>query len=457
MKMIGSVSRAMPSVLNPSLRRYLLKKNDYMIVSTQKAKYLFLSDSLRYFKITDRSVDAYLGVCQTGGASKTSLTEKEIISIGNFLSRNDNHETISPQDNGHDFLILNLTNACNLTCTYCFTETTKNHRTMTFEVAEKAIQAMIKQNKSNEYSIYFFGGEPLMQKKLVKQITMYAYEEIVTKKKGKVTFLLNTNATLIDDEIIQLFRKYDFKVTVSLDGPMPQHNKNRVYASGKGSFEKVVESINALKKNRVRTDIKATFSPDTEDLVSVFSFFESLQLPYFYSFTISADYKMNTEETYFEEEQFIAAEKELRKVMDFFFSKMMRGETIYYSGLNQKLAILKYKLIRSHSCEAGRKSLTVDEQGNYYACQNMIPYKQTIIGNVNWGVSETQKHLYRSEDVDDLNECNYCTIRNLCAGGCMVGRCNSNGKTHRQMCRLFHIEWQNLLYFYALINEIKKN
>ena len=453
--MISNLTRVMP-VTKPSLRRYLLKKNDYIVVSTENSKYLFLSDSLRYFKIADRSVEAYLRLCKTGEMND-ALTEEDVKSIGTFLTRDDTPEIVSQPDEGHDFLILNLTNACNLSCKYCFAETAGNHRTMTFEVAQKAIDAMINQKNTNNYSIFFFGGEPVMQKSLVKKITLYAYQEIVIKKRGKIAFLLNTNATLIDDEIVQLFRKYDFKVTVSLDGPMRYHDRNRVFSSGKGSFEKVIEGVKKLKTNGVRTDIRATFSPDTQDLLSNFRFLESLQLPYAYSFTINSEYKMNLKETFFEEEQFDVVDSELRKVMDFFYEKILRGETIYYAGLNQKLMILRYKMIRDHSCEAGRKSLTVDEQGNYYACQNMIPYKQSIIGNVNWGVSVAQKHLFRSQDLEVLNECQDCSIRNLCAGGCAVERCNSNVKTQRQMCRLFHIEWENLLYFYALVKEIKKN
>jgi radical SAM additional 4Fe4S-binding domain len=237
---------------------------------------------------------------------------------------------------------------------------------------------------------------------------------------------------------------------------MEYHDRNRVYINGKGSFERVATSVEMLKKNNIQTNLRATFCPDTQDLVSNFKFFESMKIPYAYSFTINSEYKMNLKDTFFEEDQFEAIESEMRKVMDFFFDKIRRVETIYYTGLNRKLSMLRYKKKRAYSCEAGRRSITVDEQGNYYACQNMIPYKQTIMGSVDQGISNDKKMQFHSKELRLLNECHSCAIRNLCAGGCSAERYNPNSKTKRQMCRLFNIEWKNLLYLFALIIETKK-
>lgn len=444
-------------VVKRSLTPFLLKRKDYLVVRSEKANYLFLSDSLRYFRITDPSVEEYLRLCDTGDVDNTSLSEDEIISIGTFLAKKENDESASQPDTGHDFLILNLTGGCNLACKYCFAEITKDYQTMTFDVARKAIMNMIDQeNDSEEYSIYFFGGEPLLEKELIKQITEYAYNLVVGEQHKKVNFLINTNATLVDETIVQLFKQYDFKVTVSLDGPMNYHDRNRVYHSGRGSFNKVMEGVELLKNNEIRTDLRATFSPETQDLVSNFIFFESVKLPYAYSFTINSEYKLNKKETLFEEDQFKTIGRELRKVMDFFYTKIRNEETIYYTGLNRRLSVLKYKQKRTYSCEAGRKSMTVDEQGNYFACQNMIPYKQTIMGNVDTGIYEKKRYRFQSKDLALLLDCHQCVIRNLCAGGCEVERSNPDKKTKQQMCRLFHIEWKNLLYLYALLMETKK-
>ena len=442
------------------MERHLLKKEDFIVIRLGGVSYLFLSKTLQYFKITNPDIEEYLKLCVTGDTRDTFLSDDEIISIGQTLAVGEEVVEASASDISdvaHNFLILSLTSGCNLACKYCFAEITKKYNTMNFEVAKKAIDNMInQQNDRDEYNIFFFGGEPLLKKELVKQIAEYAYKEI-TEKDKQIKFLINTNATLIDDDTLQMFKRYNFTVTVSLDGPKMYHNRNRVYVNGKGSFQKVMKGIELLKKNNIQTNIRATFSPDTRDLVSNFEFFESLKLPYTYSFTINSEYKANLKETYFEEYQFEIIEKEMFRVMDFFYEKISRIDAIYYTGLNQKLSLVRHKKKRTHACEAGRRSIVVDDNGNYYACQNMIPYKQTVLGCVDSGFSEEKKRMFRSEELSLIDECHNCAIRNLCAGGCAVERLNPNNKTKRQMCRLFQSEWKSLLYLYALIMEAKKN
>lgn len=440
-----------------SLNHYLLKKSDYLLVRSQTNKYLFLSETLQYFQIADPSIEEYIKLCNKGNINQTFLDKEKIMAIGNYLATPKKENNEKQQDIKHNFLILNLTGACNLCCKYCFAEIKKKHNTMTFDIAKKAIDHMInQQSEEKEYFLYFFGGEPLLKKHLIKEITEYAFEEITERKKKKINFLINTNATLIDDEIVLFYRQYNFKVTVSIDGPADYHNKNRVYKNSSGSFNNVMKGINLLKTNKITTDLRATFSPDTQDLISLFNFFEELKLPYTYSFTINSEYKLNLKETLFKENQFEIIDKELHKVMDFFFEKIKNKEIIHYTGLNQKLLKIKHKFKSTHACEAGRKSITIDENGNYYACQNMIPYKHTILGNIHTGISNEKKKHFRSKELKSLIECNNCSIRNLCGGGCEVERNNSNPKAKLQMCKLFHLEWKNLLYLYALIIEAKK-
>jgi len=416
--MIGNLTLPMTGT-PPALKQYLLKNNDYLIVSFHKGKYLFLSDSLRYDKITDRSVSEYLRLCQTEDVKNTFLSKKEIVSIACYLNRKENQQRPLQPANRYHVLTLNLTNECNLKCKTCSTGTTKVHRTMTFEIAKKAIDAMVSQGEDEKaFTVCFAGGEPLMKKSLVEQITAYTIEEIAIKMKQKVTFQLHTNGTLIDGETIRFLRKYGFKVIVHLDGAKACHDANRVYASGKGSFEKVIESIHLLRKNSVKTEIKATFPLNTPDLVSNFNFLEILKAPYSYSFNVSPEHPMN-------DGQLQALDSALKNVMDFFYVKIRHGEPIYYAGLNRKLSSLNQRMKKNGSNESDEKSHRIDAQGEGY------------------------KRLER------LDECQTCSIRNICSGDDEVRGCNLDFNTERRMCRLFQIEWKNLLYLYALLKEEK--
>ena len=441
-----------------SMSKFLLDEKDYLIINSKDNDYLFLSDSLQYFKITNTVVEEYLKLCESKEIDKTLLSEEEIMTIGNYLKqeKKDADEPTNPNVS-HSFLILNLTSGCNLSCKYCFAETIQKHKTMSLDIAKKAIDNMLFQNgKIDEYSIYFFGGEPLLKKELVQQITEYAYSEITQKRNKKIIFRINTNATLIDDAICSLFKQYDFHVTISIDGPMELHDTNRIYANGRGSYDNVMKSISFLKDNNITTNLRATFNPKVRNLVPIFDFFEKMELPYAYSFTINSDYKSNANETYFAEDQFEFIDKELKKVMDYFVLKITNRERIFCTGIVRKLNTIKYKQIRTHSCEAGRTSLTVDETGSYFACQNMLPYKQSIMGNVNTGIDNEARTKFMSKDLKSLSGCTRCKIRNLCVGGCEVERINSNYGLNSQICKFAQIEWKNILYAYSRIMEIKE-
>jgi uncharacterized protein len=355
-----------------------------------------------------------------------------------------------------NFLILNITGGCNLACKYCFAETAGNKKSMTLETARKAIDNLLAQkNEINEYSIYYFGGEPLLKKELLRQITEYAYREIAVKRNKMVNFLVNTNATLINKEAIELFRQYRFRVTVSIDGPKEIHDANRIYYNGKGSYVEVEEKINLLKENNITTNLRATFSPKIKNLVSIFDFFEKLQLPYAYSFTLTNDYKSNSADTHFDKRQLEGITRELQAVMDYFVAKIINRETVSCTGLYRKIGTIGSKIRRTHSCEAGRRSLTVDENGKYFACQNMIPYKQTCFGDVNTNINDLKRQQFMSKDIANISQCRNCSIRNLCLGGCEVERIGSNNILDKQMCDFFRMEWKNILYAYSRLMEFK--
>ena len=161
-----------------SVAEYLLNETDFEVIRSGNHNYLFLADSLRFFRITNPKIEEYLRLCVTKNSTNTSLLNEEIICLGNNLKENEKQESERAPVFDCNFLILNITAGCNLACKYCFAETDKDKKSMPLETAQKAINNMLSQkNEINEYSIYYFGGEPLFKKKLLRQITEYAYQE----------------------------------------------------------------------------------------------------------------------------------------------------------------------------------------------------------------------------------------------------------------------------------------
>lgn len=436
-----------------SVAEYLLNKTDFEIIRTDDNNYLFMADSLRFFKITNPKIEEYLRISSSENISKVLLSEEEIAQIGTFLMQDEKAMEAETPDLDYGSLTLNITNGCNLACKYCFANTNaKNFQTMTFEIAQKAIDNMLTQKRElDEYTIFYFGGEPLLKKELLRQISEYAQQEIAVKRRKKLKFLINTNATLIDEQALSLFKEYSFKVTVSIDGPKEIHDANRIYSNGKGSYNKVEKCIQLLKKNTITTQLRPTFSPKLKNLTAAFDFFEKQELPYGYAFSHTTNYQSDLHDTYFNEQQMEETNNEFRAVMDYFVEKIKRKEKIFCAELMRKANLIHYKAKRTHLCEAGRKSVAVDEMGNYFACQTMIPHRHAAIGNVYSNLNDAKRHQYMAKDISQITLCDNCTIRGLCVGGCEVERMNfeDNVLLHKQMCDLFRLEWNNILYFYA--------
>lgn len=177
------------------------------------------------------------------GFLKTSIVEKiehpETKSI-KFLS-----------DNYVHMLLLQVTQQCNLRCSYCAYSGNYNNRIhdsqkMNFNTAQNAIDFYFYHSKNREeLSIGFYGGEPLIEFSLIKKCVEYCEEH----KSGKeINYRVTTNGTLINDVIIDFFIKYNFSVTISLDGDKEAHDKNRKFRDGRGSFDLILKNLSKIRE-----------------------------------------------------------------------------------------------------------------------------------------------------------------------------------------------------------------
>lgn len=139
-----------------------------------------------------------------------------------------------------------VTTVCNMGCVYCQANngTECSHLIMGKEMAEKAVDIAL-QSPEQSLCFEFQGGEPLVNFKIIKHIVEYAEEH---KEKHDIAYTVVTNLTLLDDEILDFFIRYNFGISTSLDGNELIHNSNRPYIDGKGTFLKVLESVDRIRK-----------------------------------------------------------------------------------------------------------------------------------------------------------------------------------------------------------------
>ena len=150
-------------------------------------------------------------------------------------------------------LCLHVAHTCNLNCSYCFASQGKYHgdrAVMSYEVGKRALDFLIENSGTRRnLEVDFFGGEPLMNFQVVKDLVAYARS--VEKEKGKnFRFTLTTNGVLVDDEVIQWANRECSNVVLSLDGRKEIHDRYRVDYAGNGSWEKIVPKFRKFVEAR---------------------------------------------------------------------------------------------------------------------------------------------------------------------------------------------------------------
>lgn len=252
----------------------LLQQGDFHIFSFDKKKYVFLSGSQQILEISNPTMDAYFKRC-AGRDDGNALGDTTIDKVTETLKSLCTVPSACCEKQKQDMLTLNITHGCNMSCKYCFASTLQDRKSvMSLSVARNAIANMLEGNPDSErYTIYFFGGEPLLHKQFVRDVVEIAKEEIIFRRNKNVCFLLNTNGTLIDDDMMNFFVQEKFTVTVSIDGPQKVNDANRVFFNGRGSFRRITENIERLKKGGVDFNLRATISPKNTRLLETFLFF----------------------------------------------------------------------------------------------------------------------------------------------------------------------------------------
>lgn len=178
-------------------------------------------------------------------------------------------------------MVLQVTQQCNLRCSYCaysgvYHNRTHNSERMSIETAKKAIDFYISRaGESDRLFLGFYGGEPLLEFNLIKQCVAYIKQNVEGKK---LSFGITTNATLLDDEKIKYFYDNDFNLTISIDGSKQEHDACRVFSDGSGSFDIVIRNIKRVKElypeYSKRVMISTVVSPKS-DLNHVLEYFDT--------------------------------------------------------------------------------------------------------------------------------------------------------------------------------------
>ncbi len=306
-----------------------------------------------------------------------------------------------------------LTSGCNLACKYCFEKSCKPHRTMDIATAKSAVDLLFDYSASeSNLSILFFGGEPTLKFDLIKEITEYA-EELAVIKKKTIEFDMTSNGILLNEEMIDFFSSHKIKVLLSIDGLKESHNRFRVDKSGNGTFERVIKGMKLLKNSQPWIGTKMTVSP--ENVPNLFDDVLGLYKLGVNDFIIG--HVTETEWSLADRQKFISNLKKLYK-----WYKNSTHSDIKLSGDIQIGGDDQLKKINPFVCEAGTSRICVNTNGEISACGRVLALNNhqliSKLGHVKYGIYNLNNRLDFVSGLKLQSACSKKGIEGDYHGGC---------------------------------------
>ena len=340
-------------------------------------------------------------------------------------------------------LCLHVAHTCNLNCEYCFASQGKYHgerALMSFEVGKRALDFLIENSGTRRnLEVDFFGGEPLMNWDVVKELVSYArVQEKIHNKNFR--FTLTTNGILIDDDVIDFCNKEMSNVVLSLDGRKDVHDRLRKDYQGRGSYDIIVPKFQEFVKRREGKSyyMRGTFTHNNIDFTNdIFHMadlgFTELSMepvvcsPEDASALTEADLPI-----LFEQYEILAKEMIKRK-------KAGNGFTFYHYMLDLTHGPCIYK--RISGCGSGTEYMAVTPTGDLYPCHQFVGDTKYLLGNIWDGVTNKDiQNEFKLCNAYARPECNDCWAKLYCSGGCAANSYHASGKItgiYKYGCELF--------------------
>ncbi|MBQ7288858.1 MAG: thioether cross-link-forming SCIFF peptide maturase [Clostridia bacterium] len=340
-------------------------------------------------------------------------------------------------------LCLHVAHTCNLNCSYCFASQGKYHgdrAVMSFEVGKRALDFLIENSAGRRnLEVDFFGGEPLMNFEVVKQLVAYARTR--EKECGKnFRFTLTTNGMLLDDEVIDFANREMSNVVLSLDGRKEIHDRFRVDYAGNGSWERIVPKFQKLVQARGHKNyyMRGTFTHANPDFLADI---EQMLALGFTELSMEPVVCAADDPSALTEADMPIVLEQYERLAKRMLERHRAGKpfTFYHYMIDLTGGPCIYK--RISGCGSGTEYMAVTPWGDLYPCHQFVGEEKFKLGNVWDGVTNPAVQA----DFADCNVyarpgCKDCWARLYCSGGCAANAYHATGSVrgvYEDGCVLF--------------------
>ena len=327
-------------------------------------------------------------------------------------------------------LCLHIAHDCNLACKYCFAEEGEYHgrrALMSFEVGKKALDFLVA-NSGNRVNLEvdFFGGEPLMNFDVVKQLVEYG-RTLEEPNNKKFRFTLTTNGVLLNQDIIDFANKEMANVVLSIDGRKEVHDFMRPRRGGQGSYDEIVPKFEKVAESRNQMDyyVRGTFTHHNLDFSEDVLHLADLGFKQISVQPVVADekedYAITEADIPYIKEQYDKLAQEMIKR-----SKEGKGFNFFHFMIDLEGGPCVAK--RLSGCGSGTEYLAVTPWGDFYPCHQFVGQDEFLMGNVDDGITRTEiQDTFKGCNVYAKEKCKDCFAKFYCSGGCAANSYNFHG------------------------------
>lgn len=407
----------------------------YENTTTEEIVTIMLEKYVDDFDISDREIRETLAAVEELKMDGQLFTEDEYTDLSIDLR---NRQTYVKA------LCLNVSHTCNLSCEYCFASQGKyngNRAIMSYEVGQRAIDYLLENSGYHRnLDIDFFGGEPLMAWKVVKEIVAYARSKEKEYKNKTFRFTFTTNGMLLNDEVTDFLNQEMYNVVLSLDGRKEVHDRLRKTVTGKGSYDHIVPKFQQFVEKRGDKEyyVRGTYTHNNVDFSN----------DIFHIADLGFD-KLSMEPVICNpQEPYALTEEDLPEIYnqyEILAKEMLKREekgigiTFYHYMLDLSEGPCIQK--RISGCGSGTEYLAITPWGEIFPCHQFVGDDEYNLGNIWDGITKPETQFKLKEcNCYSKPECQDCWAKLYCSGGCPANALHATGSlkgTYDFSCDIF--------------------
>lgn len=311
-------------------------------------------------------------------------------------------------------IALNVIESCNLRCTYCFAGDGDYGKPseMGLQLAQQAIKFFTRERAS--LHIVFFGGEPLLNFKLIAQTV----EWCESQSDKSFSYALTTNGVLLRETMLSFFKKYKFALTVSYDGKYLQdkqrlgtRNQLKLGLVTEKKLERYSDALSQLKSVKIRSTV--TVKHLSETFINIIMSLSSLAYQFAY-----ARASVSHESSRFTRGDVEKLNNILREVVDYYLEKKEFAALMRISNIRKFVKMIHQGDYHRNFCGAGINYLSVSTTGNFYLCHRFTEDEEESFGSIENGLNVHKLREVNALRMNLIEPCKSCWMRNFCGGGC---------------------------------------